>query len=190
MIFRSLAIAGFALLATVSIGARHAAPAAAAPAASTFSHAAPSCGGEPCDAVARGLIAFLDRRPATLAGNGRSCADCHMPTSTFQLSPADVEFRYRLLQLLRFFNPKADDPLFRPIDADDFRVNGDQASDFSNLRQNGLVRIVFRVAAKRQADRSGDRPALGRGLSRCVAQRTVGDERGTQRTRHQQPVAA
>jgi hypothetical protein len=66
-----------------------------------------------------------------------------MPTNHFQLSPADVEFRYRLLQLLRVFNRNADDPLFRPIDADDFRVNGDHAHDFSNLRSNGLVRIVF-----------------------------------------------
>ena len=40
-------------------------------------------------------------------------------------------------------HPDADDPLFRPIDADDFRTNGDNASDFSNLRQNGLVRITF-----------------------------------------------
>ena len=40
-------------------------------------------------------------------------------------------------------NPHADDPLFRPIDADDFRTNGEDASDFSNLRQNGLIRIVF-----------------------------------------------
>ena len=40
-------------------------------------------------------------------------------------------------------NPDADDPLFRPIDADDFRTNGENASDFSNLRQNGLVRITF-----------------------------------------------
>ena len=143
MMIRSLAIAGFALFTTVPIGARHAGPAVAAPAASTVSHPAPMCGGEPCDAVARGLVAFLDRRPEGLGGNGRSCADCHMPTSSFQLSPADVEVRYRLLQLLRLFNPKADDPLFRPIDADDFRVNGDQASDFSNLRKNGLVRIVF-----------------------------------------------
>ena len=39
--------------------------------------------------------------------------------------------------------PTADDPLFRPIDADDFRTNGEHASDFSNLRQNGLVRITF-----------------------------------------------
>ena len=78
-----------------------------------------------------------------LGGNGRACADCHMATDNFQLSPASVEARFRLLQLQRRFNPDADDPLFRPIDADDFRTNGDSASDFSNLRQNGLVRITF-----------------------------------------------
>jgi cytochrome c peroxidase len=44
---------------------------------------------------------------------------------------------------LRRFNPDADDPLFRPVDADDFRRNGASASDFSNLRQNGLIRIAF-----------------------------------------------
>ena len=103
----------------------------------------PDCGGEPCDAVARGFRAFFDRRLEGLGGNGRSCADCHMATDNFQLSPASVEARFRLLQLQRRFNPDADDPLFRPIDADDFRTNGDSASDFSNLRQNGLVRITF-----------------------------------------------
>ena len=103
----------------------------------------PDCGGEPCDAVARGFRAFFDRRMEELGGNGRACADCHMATDNFQLSPASVEARFRLLQLQRRFNPDADDPLFRPIDADDFRTNGDSASDFSNLRQNGLVRITF-----------------------------------------------
>ena len=66
-----------------------------------------------------------------------------MPTDSFQLSPASVEARFQLLQWRQRSNPDADDPLFRPIDADDFRVNGDHASDFSNLRQNGLVRITF-----------------------------------------------
>jgi cytochrome c peroxidase len=47
------------------------------------------------------------------------------------------------LQVARRFDRGADDPLFRPIDADDFRLNGEHASDFSNLRSNGLVRIVF-----------------------------------------------
>ena len=101
------------------------------------------CGGEPCDAVQRGFLAFFDRKPDGLGGNGRACADCHMPTDQFQLSPASVEARFRLLQLRRRWNPEADDPLFRPVDADDFRTNGDAASDFSNLRQNGLVRITL-----------------------------------------------
>ncbi len=106
------------------------------------------CGGEPCDAVLRGGLAFLDRRLRGLDGNGRACADCHMPTDHFQLSPASAEARFRLLRLLRRFNPNADDPLFRPIDADDFRVNGENAHDFSNLRQNGLIRIPFKLPSK------------------------------------------
>jgi cytochrome c peroxidase len=101
------------------------------------------CGGEPCDGVVRGFAAFLDRRLRGLNANGRSCADCHMPTDNFQLSPASAEARFRLLQLRRRFDRNADDPLFRPIDADDFRTNGENARDFSNLRQNGLIRIVF-----------------------------------------------
>ena len=36
-----------------------------------------------------------------------------------------------------------DDPLFRAIDADDFRVNGASAHDFTNLTQNGLVRVTL-----------------------------------------------
>lgn len=101
------------------------------------------CGGEPCAAVSRGLRAFLDPTPGGLDGNGRACADCHMPTDSFQLSPASAEARFQLLQQRRRGDPNADDPLFRPIDADDFRINGDAATDFSNLRQNGLVRITL-----------------------------------------------
>ena len=101
------------------------------------------CGGEPCDAVVRGGHAFFDRGLDGLDTNGRACADCHMPTDHFQLSPADVEARFQLLQLRRRGDPNADDPLFRPIDADDFRTNGESAADFSNLRQNGLVRVTL-----------------------------------------------
>ena len=54
-----------------------------------------------------------------------------------------MEARFQFLQFRRRFDPKADDPLFRPIDADDFRVHGEQADDFSNLRRNALVRITF-----------------------------------------------
>ena len=101
------------------------------------------CGGEPCDAIARGLVAFFDRRLDGLDANGRACADCHMPADQFQLSPASAEARFAFLQWRRQWDPDADDPLFRPVDADDFRINGDAASDFSNLRQNGLVRITI-----------------------------------------------
>jgi cytochrome c peroxidase len=101
------------------------------------------CGGEPCAAVIRGLFAFFDRDLHGLDGNGRSCNDCHMVTEQFRLTPAAAENRYQLLLKRRRHNPSADDPLFRPIDADDFRSNGQQASDYSNLRQNGLIRIVF-----------------------------------------------
>src|SRR5262245_25408245 len=102
-----------------------------------------TCAGEPCDAVFRGALRFFDRSLRGLDGNGRACADCHMPTNSFQLAPAAVNARFLILQWERRFNPRADDPLFRPIDADDFRVNGADAHDFRNLRENGLVRITF-----------------------------------------------
>jgi len=101
------------------------------------------CGGEPCDAVLRGLRAFFDGHPHGLDSNGRSCADCHMPLNSFQLSPANVEARFQFLEWRRRWDANADDPLFRPIDADDFRTNGENARDFRNLRQNGLIRITF-----------------------------------------------
>ena len=102
-----------------------------------------TCAGEPCDAVFRGALRFFDRSLRGLDGNGRACADCHMPTNSFQLAPAAANARFLILQWERRFNPRADDPLFRAIDADDFRVNGDDAHDFRNLRENGLVRITF-----------------------------------------------
>ena len=97
--------------------------------------------------VARGRIAFSDPNPAGLQSNGRSCADCHVPNDEFQLSPATVEKRFRRLQEARADNPDADDPLFRPIDADDFRLNGEAANDYTNLRENALVRITFPLPA-------------------------------------------
>jgi cytochrome c peroxidase len=102
-----------------------------------------TCDGEPCDAVLRGLIAFFDRDLHPFDGNGRACADCHMLVNSFQLSPAAAEARFQRLQWMRLWNPLADDPLFRPIDADDFRTHGTAAADYRNLRENGLVRVVF-----------------------------------------------
>jgi cytochrome c peroxidase len=101
------------------------------------------CDDPPCDAVARGRHAFNDRNLNRLGGNGRSCADCHDPSQGFQLSPAVARARFEALQAEREHNLNADDPLFRPVDADDFRVNGDAATDYSNLVENGLVRVTM-----------------------------------------------
>src|SRR5687768_10675678 len=94
------------------------------------------CDDEDCAAVARGRAAFSKRNLHQLGGNGRSCADCHMPAENFQLTPAAAKTRFDALNAARVHNKNADDPLFRPVDADDFRTNGDNASDFSNLVQN------------------------------------------------------
>ena len=126
----ALAVSCFVLFSTLLTGARAPAPPSAQAAIDR-------------QQVARGLHAFLDRKLDGLNSNGRACADCHMPGDHFQLSPEDAETRFQQLQADRVANPDADDPLFRPIDADDFRTNGDAASDFSNLRQNGLIRITF-----------------------------------------------
>jgi cytochrome c peroxidase len=99
------------------------------------------------DAVVRGLASFEDRALTGLGANGRSCADCHMPTDHFQLSPSSVEARFQRLQARRHGDTDADDPLFRPIDADDFRLHGDAANDFGTLRRQGLIRITMPLPA-------------------------------------------
>ena len=101
------------------------------------------CGSQPCDAVAHGRKAFGDRQLNGLGGNGRACADCHMPSEAFQLSPAAARARFEALAAKRTQNQNADDPLFRPLDADDFRENGASAADYSNLVDNGLVRVTM-----------------------------------------------
>ena len=102
-----------------------------------------SCANAPCDAVARGRAAFNDGNFRQLGGNGRACADCHIPSENFQLSPAVARARSEALLARREFDKNADDPLFRPVDADDFRQNGDSASDYSNLMENGLIRVTL-----------------------------------------------
>ena len=103
----------------------------------------PTCDLKPCDAESRGRAAFNDRKLKGLGSNGRACADCHMPSENFQLSPAAAKARFDALQEQRQNNKNADDPLFRPVDADDFRVNGPNATDFSNLVENGLIRVTM-----------------------------------------------
>ena len=102
-----------------------------------------NCDRAPCDAIARGRAAFNDRNLKQIGGNGRACADCHMPTDAFQLSPSAARARFEALRADLAHNKNADDPLFRPVDADDFRINGENATDYSNLVENGLVRVTL-----------------------------------------------
>jgi cytochrome c peroxidase len=102
-----------------------------------------NCIDQPCNAVARGRHAFNDRNLQKLGGNGRACADCHVPSENFQLSPAVARARFEALLAKQSVDRNADDPLFRPVDADDFRVSGENARDFSNLVDNGLVRVTL-----------------------------------------------
>ncbi|MEO6744277.1 MAG: c-type cytochrome [Caldimonas sp.] len=89
-------------------------------------------------AVCRGKANFHDRALAGLGGNGRACADCHMASESFQLTPAATQARFATMT-----TSGVDDPLFRAIDANDFRLLGAAARDFTNLLQNGLVRVVI-----------------------------------------------
>ena len=82
-----------------------ASPLAAADTPATSEATDQRCGGEPCAAVFRGLFAFFDRNLHGLEGNGRSCADCHMATEQFRLTPAAAETRFQLLQKRRQRNP-------------------------------------------------------------------------------------
>jgi cytochrome c peroxidase len=96
----------------------------------------------PEDPIGRGELAFHDRALPGLGGNGRACSDCHTPEHQFSLTPSLVEARFQAMQATG-----VDDPLFRPIDADDFRANGAAAQDYSNLRENALIRVTFALPA-------------------------------------------
>lgn len=91
-----------------------------------------SLGGNPL----LGALLFFGEFPGT-DGNGRTCATCHVAGDAFQLTPQHVEARWQTLQAKRRHHPKADDPLFRSIDADDF------ADNFTLLRGHALVRVVL-----------------------------------------------
>ncbi|HWS62675.1 MAG TPA: hypothetical protein VN325_07960, partial [Steroidobacteraceae bacterium] len=104
-VFKVSLSVGAMILAAVGLGSIAAAQ-DRAPGADTFeSIVGDDCDGERCIAVARGLFDFVDRRLHGLQGNGRACADCHMLSDHFQLSPADVEERFQNLQARRLENP-------------------------------------------------------------------------------------
>src|SRR5258708_39385613 len=88
-----------------------------------------------------------------------------MASESFQLSPANAEARYQALQQRRLKNPLADDPLFRPVDANDYRVNGDNATDYTNLRQHALIRVTLPLPPNAQLiDPSTGQPSIERAV--------------------------
>lgn len=86
-----------------------------------------------------GAVNFFTAYPG---GNGRACATCHSPDHGYSLSPKTVEARWQALQAARKTDPKADDPLFRSIDADDGQ------SDFTALRTRALVKVRVALPAR------------------------------------------
>ena len=105
----------------------------------------------------RGAAIFFHETFADLGGNGRTCSTCHVVEDAFQLTPDRAFSRLKALQEARLNNAQADDPLFRPVDADDFRVNGEAASDYTTLTQDGLVRVTFQLPANvRLVSTAGD----------------------------------
>ncbi len=118
-------------------------------------------------ALCRGKASFHDRTLAGLGGNGRACSDCHMDSESFQLTPAAAQARFAQMTMTGI-----DDPLFRAIDADDFRVNGAAAHDFTNLTQNGLIRVTIPLPANIKLLDCGSTvpcPASARPTSETVA---------------------
>lgn len=101
-----------------------------------------ACAGPADGDPVAGELAFHDRALAGLGGNGRACADCHGDGDAFQLSPDVVDARFQTMAAVGL-----DDPLFRPIDADDFATAGAEASDYSSLRTYALIRIRFPLPA-------------------------------------------
>ncbi len=92
------------------------------------------------------------RRSMTAISSNSVETDAHAPTATCRRTRSSSHRRWPGPASRRCWpgsrdNKNADDPLFRPVDADDFRVNGDNASDFSNLVENGLVRVTMPLPA-------------------------------------------
>ena len=148
------------------------------------------CGGEPCDAVHAACARSSTGRWTVWTGTGAPAptATCRRTTSSSR--PADAEARFQFLQWRRQRNPDADDPLFRPIDADDFRTNGDERQRLQQPSPERPGPDHVPAAAEHQADRSGDQRAVDRDVRGRVAHRADGQRRGADRPGRRQSVAA
>ena len=186
---RLLMAGGAAPLAFVLMGATNLASFGAPqapPAPAPRAHA--DCGGEPCEAVVRGLLAFFDREPDGLQGNGRSCADCHMATDQFQLSPANAEARFQLLQRRRRCQPASGRSA---LPANRRRRLPRQWRERQRFHQPAPERPGpdhISPAADHAPDRPGHRRSFDRDRRRRLARRTHRERRGPHGARRTQPV--
>ena len=83
----------------------------------------------------------------------------------------------------------ADDPLFRPIDADDFRTDRRERQRLQQPAPERPGPDHLPAALEHPAHRSRDQRAVGRDLRRRVAERSDGQRRGPHGTRRRQSVA-
>ena len=86
---------------------------------------------------------LLRSSTAGLDGNGRSCADCHMPTDQFPAVSGRCGGRFQTLQMRRRLESQGRRSAVPAHRRRRLPPQRRAASDFSNLRENGLVRIVF-----------------------------------------------
>ena len=101
------------------------------------------CGGENCARWLAVSSAFSIGGSTAWAATAAPAPTATCRATAFSFRRRAREARFQFLQWRRTWNPRAQDPLFLPIDADDFRINGAKANDFSNLRENGLMRVTL-----------------------------------------------
>lgn len=82
-----------------------------------------------------------------LGSNGRTCNTCHIPSSAWSITPADVK--------AKFYATNGNEPIFRTNDgsncpSDDVSTSGARAKAFSLLMNRGLLRISLAMPANAQ----------------------------------------
>ena len=142
-----------------------------------------NCEQGPCDQVARGRAAFNDGNLKALGGNGRACADCHMPSE--QLSALACR-RARQVRGAAGETRSQQERGRSAVPAGGCRRLPGERGERQRLLQSGRQRARARhasVAAECPTARSGDGPANGRDRDRSLPRGHAGDERRDHRDR-------
>ena len=132
--------------------------------------------------VARGRAAFNDRNPGKLGGNGRACADCHVPSEAFQLSPAAARARFEAL-IAR--SGRKQERGRSALPAGGRRRLSCERRQRERLLESRGKRARSRddaLAGERQAHRSRNGSTVGRNVRRSLARGDARDQRRDHRT--------